>query len=139
MTTAKHKFQKLVFNPANHKLVEFLDELQKLANDAFGIAAHDIIEQFVYAKTLPHLKKLTNQADLENGTSEQIVSQLDKELEPDGLEVPDELQINTVTQKATQQDTEKPRPTCHHCKKPGHYRHQCRQLKRERKNRKQHE
>ena len=47
MATAKHKFQKLVFNPANQKLVDFLDELQKLAKDAFGIAAHAIIEQFI--------------------------------------------------------------------------------------------
>ena len=39
MATAKYKFQKLVFNPANQKLVDFLDELQKLAKDAFGIAA----------------------------------------------------------------------------------------------------
>ena len=31
MATAKHKLQKLVFQPANHKLVDFLDELQKLA------------------------------------------------------------------------------------------------------------
>ena len=42
MATAKHKFQKLVFNPANQKLVEFFDELQKLAKNAFGIAAHAI-------------------------------------------------------------------------------------------------
>ena len=28
MATVKHKFQKLVFNPANQKLVDFLDELQ---------------------------------------------------------------------------------------------------------------
>ena len=33
MATAKHKFQKLVFNPANHKLVDFRDELQKLAKE----------------------------------------------------------------------------------------------------------
>ena len=44
MATAKHKFQKLVFNPANQNLVDFLDELQKLVKDAFGIAAHAIIE-----------------------------------------------------------------------------------------------
>ena len=43
MATAKHKFQNFVFNPANEKLVYFLDELQKLAKDAFGIAAHVII------------------------------------------------------------------------------------------------
>ena len=44
MATAEQKFQKLVFNPANQKLVSFLDELQKLAKDAFGIAAHAIID-----------------------------------------------------------------------------------------------
>ena len=57
MATAKHKFQKLVFNPANQNLVDFLDELRKLAKEAFGIAAHAIIEQFIYAKMPPHLKK----------------------------------------------------------------------------------
>ena len=46
MATPKHKFQKLDFNPANQKLKDFLDELQKLAKDAFGIAAHAILEQF---------------------------------------------------------------------------------------------
>ena len=64
MATAKHKFQKLVFNPANQKLVDFLDELQKLTEDAFGIAAHAIIDQFIYAKMPPHLKKSRNQAHL---------------------------------------------------------------------------
>ena len=65
MATAKHNFQKLVFNPGNQKLVDFLDELQKMAKDAFGIAAHAIIEQFIYAKMPPHLKKSVNQAHLE--------------------------------------------------------------------------
>ena len=39
MATAKHKIQRLVFNPADQKLYDFLDELQKLAKDAFGVAA----------------------------------------------------------------------------------------------------
>ena len=60
MATAKHKFQKLVNNPVNQKFVDFLDELQKLANDAFKIAAHVIIDQFMYVKTPPHLKKSLN-------------------------------------------------------------------------------
>ena len=60
MATAKHKFQQLVFNPANQKLIDFLDELQKLANDAFGVAAQAIIDQFIYAKMPPHLKKSIN-------------------------------------------------------------------------------
>ena len=70
MTTAKHNFQKLVFKPANHKLVDFLDELQKLTKDASGIAAHAIFEQFTYAKMPSHLKKSINQAHMENGTYE---------------------------------------------------------------------
>ena len=73
MATAKHKVQNFVFNPANQKLVIFLDDFQKLAKDAFGIAAHAIIEQFIYAKMPPHLKKISkNQAHLENGTYEKI-------------------------------------------------------------------
>ena len=99
IATAKHKFQKPVFNPANQKLVDFLDELQKLAKDAFGIAAHAIIEQFIYAKMPPHLIKSLNQAHLVNGTYEQIVTHLKKELELNGLEAPDELPINNVSQQ----------------------------------------
>ena len=131
MGTAKNKFQRLVFNPANQKLIDFLDELQKLAKDAFGVAAQAIIEQFIYAKTPLHLRKSMTQAHLENGTYEQIVSHLERELGLNGLEAPDEMQINTVTQQATQENSEKTKPTCQHCEKPGHYRSQCRQLNRE--------
>ena len=85
MATAKHKFQQLVFNPANQKLIDFLDELQKLAKNAFGVDAQAIIEQFIYAKMPPHLKKSINQAHLENGTYEQIVTHLERELELNSL------------------------------------------------------
>ena len=132
MATAKHKLQELVFNPANHKSVDFLDELQKLAKNAFGIAARAITEQFVYTKMPPHLKKAINQAHLENGTNEQIVPHLERELELNGLEAPDELQINTVSHNTANANAERPKPTCHHCKKPGHYRNQCRLLKKKR-------
>ena len=133
MATAKHKFQKLVFDPANQKLVDFPDELQKLAKDAFGKAAHANIEKFIYAKKPPHLKKLLNQAHLENGTYEQIVTHLERELELNGLEAPDEQQINLVSQHATHNNADRPKPTCHYCKKkPGHYRNQCRLRKKQR-------
>ena len=79
MATAKHKFQRLVFSPANQKLFAFLDELQKLAEDAFGVAAQDIVEQLIYAKMPPYLKKSINQAHLENDTYKQIVSHLERE------------------------------------------------------------
>ena len=60
-----------------------------------------------------------------------MVSHLEGELEMNGLEAPDELQINTMTQQATKQNPEKPEPTCHHFRKISHYQNQCHQLKRE--------
>ena len=129
VATAKHKFQRLVFSRANQNLIDFLDELQKLAKDAIGVAYQAIIEQFIYAKTPPHLKKPFNQEHLENGTYKQILSHLERELELNGLEAPDDMPINTVTQQAPQQNSNKPKLTCHYCKKTGHYQNQCRQLK----------
>ena len=99
MATAKHKFQHLVFNPANQNLIEFLDELQKLAKNAFEVAAQPITDQFIYAKKPPHLKKSINQAHFENGTYEQIVTYLESALELNSLEFPDETQMNTLTHK----------------------------------------
>ena len=99
MATAKHKFQQLVFNPANQKLIDFLDELQKLAKDAFGVDAQAILDQFIYAKMPPHLKKSINQGHFENGTYEQTVTHLERELELNILEYPDETPMNTLTHK----------------------------------------
>ena len=97
MATAKYKFQHLVFNPANQKLIDFLEELQKLAKDAFGVAAQANIDQFIYAAMPPHLKKSINQSHLGNGTYEKIVTHLERELELNSLEHPDDTQMNTVT------------------------------------------
>ena len=99
MATAKHKIQHLVYNLANQKLIDFLDEPQKLAKYSFGVAAQAIIEQFIYAKMPPNLRKSINQAHLENGTYEQIVTHLERELELNSLEYLDETQMNTVTHK----------------------------------------
>ena len=92
MATAEHKFQQLVFNPANLKLIDFLDELQKLARDAFGVAAQANHRAFHLCLNTSHPKKSINQAHLENGTYEQIKSHLESELELNGLEAPDECE-----------------------------------------------
>ena len=81
MATAKLKFQQIVFNPANQKLIDFLDELQKLAKDAFGVTAQAVIDQFKNAKMPPHLKKSINQAHMENSMYEQTMTHLERELE----------------------------------------------------------
>ena len=114
-----------------------MDELQKLAKDALGIAAQTIIEQLNNSKLHPYLKKSTNQADLVNGTYEEFVRHPEMEFKLNGLEAADEMQINSVTQQATKPNPEKNKLTCHHCKKRGHYRNQCRQLKKQRKKRHQ--
>ena len=69
---------------------------------------------------------------MENGTYEQIVTHLERELELKGLEAPDKLPINNVSQQPTNTSGDRPEPTCHHCKKPRHYRNQCRLLKKQR-------
>ena len=73
-----------------------------------------------------------NQAHLENGTYEQIVTHLERELELIGLEAPDEPQINTVSHNTVNANADRNKPTCHHCKKPGRYKNQCRLLKKQR-------
>ena len=50
MATAKQKFQRLDFNPANQKVINFLDELPKLAKDPFGVAAEAIIALHICQK-----------------------------------------------------------------------------------------
>ena len=37
-----------------------------------------------------------------------------------------------MSQQTTNTNADRPKPTCHHCKKPGHYRNQCRLLKKQR-------
>ena len=121
MASAKHKFQKIVFNPANQKLVDFLDEMEYLAKDAFGTVANAIIGQYIHAKFPPPRKKSIKQAHLENGMYEQIVTHLAKEFELNGLESIDELQMNIVSHYALNAKADRTKPTCHHCKKPGEY------------------
>ena len=45
------------------------------------------------------------------------------------MEATDQLKKNTVTPHAAKQNPKKPKLTCHHCRKPCHYRNQCLQLK----------
>ena len=54
---------------------------------------------------------------MENGTYEQIVTYLEKELELNGLEAPDELQLNTVSQNPANTKAGRPKRTRHQCKK----------------------
>ena len=136
--TAKHKWHKLTFDPNTKSLPDFLEELNEYAERAFSDSAQHMINNLLYAKLPPHLKRSLNLAYLENGTYDQIMAHLERELELSGLENDGELTITTMTAvppKDNQQNTEQTKLTCHYCEKPGHVIRDCR--KRMRKEQKQ--
>ena len=109
--SAKHRFHRLVFDPERQKLPDFLEELQESAEKAFGDKAIQMIESLLYAKMPPHLKRSINQAYLENGTYEQIVRHLEREMELNGLESEDtgvKTQM-TVLKKQSDDKTTQPK------------------------------
>ena len=127
--TAKHRWHKLTFYPNTKSLPDFLEKINECAERAFGDSAQHMIDSLLYAKLPPHLKRSLNLACLENGTYDQIVAHLERELELSGLEKDGELTIPTiraVLPNENQQNTEQTRVTCHYCKKPGHVIRDCR-------------
>ena len=101
--SAKHRFHRVVFDPERQKLPHFLEELQESAEKAFGDIASQMIENLFYAKMPPHLKRSINQAYLENGTYEQIVRHLEREMELNGLESEDtgvKTQMTVINKQA---------------------------------------
>ena len=88
-----------------------------------------MIENLLYAKLPPYLKVSLNLAYLENGTYDQMVAHLEKELELSGLENDGEPTIPIMTAvppNNNQQNTEQTKVLCHYCKKPGHVDRECR-------------
>ena len=153
--SAKHRFHRLVFDPERQKLPDFLEELQESAEKAFGDIASQMIESLSYAKMPPHLKRSINQAYLENGTYEQIVRHLEREMELNGLESEDTgvktqmavtnkpaedkpTQQKTATKKKQQTPKTVPNNTlqddqCRYCKNTGHKAADCAKLAKLRK------
>ena len=153
--SAKHRFHRLSFQPENQKLPDFLEELQESAEKAFGENAHQMIENLLYAKMPPHLKKSINQAYLENGTYDQIVKHLEREMELNGLEADEPLVKTQMTATKKEENNEKtnkkqyektkkqtaktvPDKTlkndqCRYCKETGHMMNDCPKLAKRRK------
>ena len=149
--SAKHSFNRLSFEPEHQKLPDFSEGLQESAEKAFGENAHQMIENLLYAKMPPHLKKSINQAYLENGTYEQIVKHLEREMELNGLEADEPLvktqmyvtkkeQTNETTNKKQNDKAKKQTPKtvpdktlktdpdaekCQNCNTPGHDEENC--------------
>ena len=83
--TAKHKWHKLTIDPNTESLSDFLGELNDCAERTFGDNAQHMIDSLLYAKPPPHLKRSLILAYLENGTYDQIVALLERELELSGV------------------------------------------------------
>ena len=147
VATAKHRWHRLTFDPSQQSLPEFLEELHESAERAFGDQAQQMIESLLYAKLPPELKKSINNAYLENGTYEQIIKHIEREMELNGL-VSDEPLVKTMTATTTNQNKDqKSKPKnqtnvpndktvkkghCYYCKQEGHMRPDCPKLKRQR-------
>ena len=134
--TAKHKWHRLTFDPNTMKLPDFLEELNQGAEKAFGENAKNMIDSLLYAKLPPKLKRSVNMARLENGTYEEIVAHLERELELNALEESDDLPIATMASASTSNNnllsnginTNK-NAQCSYCKATGHFYKSCPKLK----------
>ena len=73
------------------KLPDLLEELNQGVEKAFGEKAKSMIDSLLYAKLPPKLKRSVNMARLENGTYEEIVAHLERELELNALEESNDL------------------------------------------------
>ena len=132
--TAKHKWHRLVFDPNTMKLPDFLEELNQGAEKAFGDHAQKMIDSLLYAKLPPKLKRSVNMARLENGSYDEIVAHLERELELNALEESDDLPMATMTSSSTKPKTplstgQMSDITCNYCKEKGHMVKGCKKLK----------
>ena len=132
---ARCEWDTLKFDPTTQKLHEFLDSLQKTAKEAFGPEAQQFIDKAIYAKMPDHVQKILNRAYLEDKPYNEIVLHLEREMRLNGLGTPDEITLvplnNVAPTSNTPHNKENKRGLCFHCSRYGHYKAQCRKLKRD--------
>ena len=132
--TANHKWHCLVFDPNTMKLPDFLEELIQAAEKAFGDHAQKMIDSLLYAKLPTKLKRSVKMARLENGSYDEIVAHLEKELEFNALEESNDLPMATMTSSSAKPKTplttgQMSDITCNYCKEKGHMVKDCEKLK----------
>ena len=140
VATARCKWENLSFNPSQQTFPDFLEQYQKLAQEAYGENAPRFIEISFYAKMPPHLKKVLNQARLETESYETMVQHLEREIEINGLATNDGPSITGVhnIEPSLQQQNIPPKTTgtCFGCGNPGHLLRNCRKTNRNKRSQK---
>ena len=141
IATARCKWEQLHFDPTRQTFQDFLEQYQKLAQEAYGDDAPKFIETSFYAKMPAHLKRVLNQVRLETESYELMVQHLEREMELNGHLAPSETNITGVhqidVQDAPQQTAIPPKPAgpCFGCGNLGHVIKNCRKTAREARNR----
>ena len=127
------KSEQLHFDLSRQTFQDFLEQYQKLAQEAYGEDAPKFIETSFNAKMPTHLKRVLNQARLETESYDMMFQHLEREMELNGLLDPNETNITGVHQievQETQQAPNPPKPTspCYGCGQPGHVVKNCRKV-----------
>ena len=91
--------------PNTTNLPDFLEELNQGAEKAFGDNAQEMIDNHLYRKLPPKMKRSGNMARLENGSQDEIVAHLERELELNALEESDDLSMASMTSSVTKPKT----------------------------------
>ena len=92
-----------------------------------------MIDSLLYAKLPPKLKRSVNMARLENGSYNEIVAHLERELELNALVESDDLPMASMTSSLTKTKTVSSNAqmsdiTCNYCKEKGHNVKDCEKL-----------
>ena len=141
VATARCKWENLSFNPSHQTFPDFLEQYEKLAQEAYGEDAPRFIETSFYAKMPRHLKKVLIQARLEIESYQTMVQHLEREIELNGLATNDSPSItgvHNIEPSSQQQQNNPPRTTgpCFGCGNPGHLLRNCRKTNRDKRSQK---
>ena len=120
VAAARCKWEQLHFDSSRQTLQDFLEQYQKLAQEAYGHDAPKFIETSFYAKMPLHLKRVLNQARLETESYDTVVQHLEREMELNGLSALVDTNITGLHQiKSMYKNVNKPTQTSRSVLRPG--------------------